>query len=415
MSYTERLERRVQQLEAQLQSQSQGSVASGSNIDPTAASPSAASSGAALSPGTAASVGGAGGGGHAAAARIEGLKVDDRGMITYHGSTSFFQAVSSHAEAETRQQEQDQNAGGDVAQASRDLERRERLVNNAWQQRIMESYSGIPVGLLSVKKAGAKCICHTDLAHLCDTGTFSISSRSALVLDPAFVQFYLSASIHSYVAAVLLISRKVADLITTGDMQTMGPYYSHSLMSAVMAHSARWGRRDPSIAAKLDEFDGGHLFSRQVRSLVFQDLESGVGTVPTVQTLLLLSAQECGAGNTVQAWVYSGIAFRLVDHLGICIDGQRFTSDVRLSDEDMEIRHRLFWSCYFWDKIISLYLGRRPTFKYSDVSPPPSMCESWPGNDVDWKLLAADTISHSRRLYRERAVGSPRSHVPLWL
>lgn len=157
----------------------------------------------------------------------------------------------------------------------------------------------------------------------------------------------------------------------------MGPYYSHSLMSAVMAHSARWGRRDPSIAAKLDEFDGGHLFSRQVRSLVFQDLESGVGTVPTVQTLLLLSAQECGAGNTVQAWVYSGIAFRLVDHLGICIDGQRFTSDVRLSDEDMEIRHRLFWSCYFWDKIISLYLGRRPTFKYSDVSPPPSMCKLW--------------------------------------
>lgn len=152
MSYTERLERRVQQLEAQLQSQSQGSVASGSNIDPTVASPSATSSGAALSPGTAASGGGAGGG-HAAAARIEGLKVDDRGMITYHGSTSFFQAVSSHAEAETRQQEQDQNAGGDVAQASRDLERRERLVNNAWQQRIMESYSGIPVGFSRSKRS----------------------------------------------------------------------------------------------------------------------------------------------------------------------------------------------------------------------------------------------------------------------
>jgi len=141
LSYTERLERRVQQLEAQL-SQSQGSVASSSN-DPAAGSPSAASS-SALSPGTAAS------GGHAA--RIEGLKVDDKGMITYHGSTSFFQAVSSHAEAETRQQEHDQNAGGDVAQASRDIERRERLVNNAWQQRMMESYSGIPVGLSRAKR-----------------------------------------------------------------------------------------------------------------------------------------------------------------------------------------------------------------------------------------------------------------------
>jgi len=327
LSYTERLERRVQQLEAQL-SQSQGSVASSSN-DPAAGSPSAASS-SALSPGTAAS------GGHAA--RIEGLKVDDKGMITYHGSTSFFQAVSSHAEAETRQQEHDQNAGGDVAQASRDIERRERLVNNAWQQRMMESYSGIP----------------EPFQYLLDLHWCWIQPLFNFVYRPAF----------------------------TRDMQTMGPYYSHSLMSAVMAHSARWGRRDPAIAAKLDEFDGGHLFSRQVRSLVFEDLENGVGTVPTVQTLLLLSAQECGAGNTVQAWVYSGIAFRLVDHLGICIDGQRFTSDVRLSDEDMEIRHRLFWSCYFWDKIISLYLGRRPTFKYSDVSPPPSMFDDSTENEL---------------------------------
>ncbi|KAH7031533.1 fungal-specific transcription factor domain-containing protein [Microdochium trichocladiopsis] len=315
LSYTERLERRVQQLEAQLASQ-QGPSTSGGHEQP-AASPSASSSG--LSPGTAAS------GGHAV--RIEGLKVDDKGMITYHGSTSFFQAVSSHAKAETRQQEQD--AAGDETQASRDIERRERLVNNAWQQRVMESYSGIP----------------EPFQYLLDLHWCWIQPLFNFIYRPAF----------------------------TRDMQTMGPYYSHSLMSAVMAHSARWGRRDPAIRVKLDEFDGGRLFSRQVRSLIFEDLENGVGTVPTVQTLLLLSAQECGAGNTVQAWVYSGIAFRLVDHLGICIDGQRFTSDVQLSDEDMEIRHRLFWSCYFWDKIISLYLGRRPTFKYSDVSPPPSM------------------------------------------
>ncbi len=43
-------------------------------------------------------------------------------------------------------------------------------------------------------------------------------------------------------------------------------------------------------------------------------------------------------GNSAQAYVYSGIAFRLIDHLGILVDGQRYAASVNLSDEDIEIR-----------------------------------------------------------------------------
>jgi hypothetical protein len=146
-------------------------------------------------------------------------------------------------------------------------------------------------------------------------------------------------------------------------------------LNAMLSHSVRWCKNDARIRQLLSPFDDGNLFSRQARTLLFEELTLGHCTVPTVQTLLLLSAQECSAGNRTQAWLYSGMAFRLIEDMGICIDGQKYASTVKLSDEDIEIRHRLFWSCYFWDKLISLYLGRSPTLQHSTVSPPHIMCK----------------------------------------
>lgn len=158
-------------------------------------------------------------------------------------------------------------------------------------------------------------------------------------------------------------------------MQSLGQYYSHTLLNAVISHSIRWGQNDPSTRQLLDEsYDGGAVFAKHARSMVFEELSRGVCTIPTIQTLLLLSAQECSLGNSTQAWTYSGIAFRLIDHLGICVDAQRFPGSLPLSDEDLEIRHRIFWSCYFWDKLISLYLGRTPSIQQSTISPPQIMC-----------------------------------------
>lgn len=160
-------------------------------------------------------------------------------------------------------------------------------------------------------------------------------------------------------------------------MEDLGPYYSHTLMNAVISHSIRWGKSDTATSEMLEEsYESGVIFGRHARKMLFDELSSGICTIPTVQTLLLLSAQECSSGNSAQAWVYTGIAFRLIDHLGICVDSQRYAGSVELSDEDVEIRNRLFWSCYFWDKMISVYLGRSPTLQHSTVSPPQTMRKS---------------------------------------
>lgn len=63
------------------------------------------------------------------------------------------------------------------------------------------------------------------------------------------------------------------------------------------------------------------------------------------------------------AWLYSGMAFRMAIDMGIHLPSDKLQTYVKtLTAEDVEIRKRLFWSCYTLDKVISLYLGRMPAF-----------------------------------------------------
>ncbi|OBR05343.1 Fungal specific transcription factor [Colletotrichum higginsianum IMI 349063] len=309
LSYTSRLEHRIKELEAQLAAAkahghgpSEPSRTSSPSIGPSAGQSPMTDSHHFESQDE-----------ESVSESFKGLKVDDKGAITYHGSTSFFQLPGDRPSGARDQQSTSNQA----------MQRRERLVANAWQQRALENMSDIP---------------------------------------PLFNFIYRPAF--------------------TRDMQTLGPYYSHTLMNAVLSHSIRWGRSDPATKEKLDEFyDGGALFGKHARSMVFEELSQGICSIPTVQTLLLLSAQECSVGNSAQAWTYSGLAFRIIDHLGICVDGQRYPGSVQLTDEDVEIRHRLFWSCYFWDKMISLYLGRSPSLQQTSVSPPQIMFDDSSENE----------------------------------
>ncbi|KAK1766916.1 nitrogen assimilation transcription factor nit-4 [Phialemonium atrogriseum] len=326
LSYTQRLERRVQELEQQLA----GIQSQGSYVRPVAPAPAHL-----RKPSDAVDDGLAG--------SFTGLKLDDKGVITYHGTTSFFQLPSENEMSATpSSSSQSPPAIGDA-----DLDRRERLVTNAWQQRALEDLSATP----------------EPFQYLLNIHWCWIQPLFNFIYRPAF----------------------------TRDMQVLGPYYSHTLMNAVLSHSIRWGKSDPSTRQKLDEaYEGGAVFGRHARIMIFDELSHGITTIPTVQTLLLLSAQECSLGNSAQAYVYSGIAFRLIDHLGICVDGARYAASVNLSDEDIEIRNRLFWSCYFWDKIISLYLGRSPVLQHSPVSPPQIMFDDSSERDL-WVPFGLDS------------------------
>jgi hypothetical protein len=291
------------------------------------------------------------------------LKLDEKGVTTYHGAASFFHLLGDNRTSTEVFQDTSTTAEDLV------LRKRETLVTNAWRQRALENISEIPVSYLPFQTTGM----NFSLIMF----TRSPSNIFWIRIGVGFNRYSISS-----IARLLLVSlfppKNISFFLNSiGDMEVLGPYYSHTLLNAVLSHSIRWGKSDKTTCEKLEEaYESGVIFGRHARTLLFDELSSGICTIPTVQTLLLLSAQECSSGNSAQAWVYTGIAFRLIDHLGICVDSQRYAGSVELSDEDVEIRNRLFWSCYFWDKMLSVYLGRSPTLQHSTVSPPQIMCTS---------------------------------------
>ncbi|KAL2853386.1 C6 transcription factor [Aspergillus pseudoustus] len=247
---------------------------------------------------------------------FEGLNVEHDGRISFHGPTSLFQLPSGAL-----------NPAASSSQLAGQVgERKERLIKNAWRERAIEQMATMP----------------EPFQYLLDSHWCWIQPLFNFVYRPAF----------------------------TRDMKLNGPYYSDALLNAIMSHSVRWCKTEPRISAILESYEGGAVFSQRAVTGLYDSLKDGYVGIPTIQTLLLLSARECGQGNRTQAWLYSGMAFRMLDDLGITIDSRKYSDSAQLSDEDVEIRNRLFWSCYFWDKMMSLYFGRSPTLQSSQGCPP---------------------------------------------
>ncbi|KAF5527928.1 putative transcriptional regulatory protein [Colletotrichum aenigma] len=92
-------------------------------------------------------------------------------------------------------------------------------------------------------------------------------------------------------------------------------------------------------------------------------------SIVTVQGFLCLAFYEIGRGNLSKGWGFSGIAFRMAQDLGFQRDPKHWISHDSsiVTEEDMEIRRRIFWGCYTSDKLISLILGRPVYLFYDDA------------------------------------------------
>ncbi|KAK4498566.1 hypothetical protein PRZ48_011224 [Zasmidium cellare] len=225
---------------------------------------------------------------------------------------------------------------------------KQELINSAWTERALERLSNLPEAI----------------QFLLDSHWCWVQPLFNFVYRPAF----------------------------TRDLKTNGQFCSVLLLNAMLAHSVRWAKADQNVAHLLEPFEDGAYFGRQVRLNLMDSLQSGPPTIPTVQALLLLSAQECGQGNLTQAWLYSGMAFRLIEDLGIIFDGRKYAGALKLSTEEVEVRNRLFWSCYLWDKVMSLYLGRLPVLQESSVSPPRSILDDTSEIDI-WIPHGLDPVT----------------------
>jgi hypothetical protein len=74
----------------------------------------------------------------------------------------------------------------------------------------------------------------------------------------------------------------------------------------------------------------------------------------SVVTLLLLAVFSLRSKGGPGAWAYIGLAMRIVIDLGL----HRQTAGMEKLGFDVEMRKRLFWSCYTMDRQVSIPLGR---------------------------------------------------------
>ena len=69
--------------------------------------------------------------------------------------------------------------------------------------------------------------------------------------------------------------------------------------------------------------------------------------VTTIQALLVMTRSLFALGEEKSAaWMYAGMAFRMMVDLGMHIERSSPPTSDQLSDEDLEIRRRVFWAAF---------------------------------------------------------------------
>ncbi|KAI9255585.1 fungal-specific transcription factor domain-containing protein [Phascolomyces articulosus] len=118
-------------------------------------------------------------------------------------------------------------------------------------------------------------------------------------------------------------------------------------------------RADPSLPDT-----AGDVFFERARQLLDNEWENF--TVSTVQSLILLSSHQTGAMKTVRGWLYSGLAFRMLQNLGL----NRNCDKWKMSDIEKENRKRAFFCCFVVDRLACAMFGRTPIIDERDYDTP---------------------------------------------
>lgn len=160
-------------------------------------------------------------------------------------------------------------------------------------------------------------------------------------VDPDFAMHLLSChwnrQHHSY-----LITYRPAFM---RDMACQGPYFSKLLLNAIYFGASKFTSRVETRSDPADGRSTGSGFRQRVKELLVSALEKS--TVTTIQALLVMTCSLFALGEEKSAaWMYAGMAFRMMVDLGMHVEGSSPSTIDQLSDEDLEIRRRVFWAAF---------------------------------------------------------------------
>ncbi|KAE8447533.1 hypothetical protein EG329_010663 [Mollisiaceae sp. DMI_Dod_QoI] len=151
------------------------------------------------------------------------------------------------------------------------------------------------------------------------------------------------------------------------DMACAGPFFSKLLLNAIYFYSCKYTsradvRRDPN-----NRLTAGWMYRQRAANLLRNEFDNS--KITTIQALLIMSTALftwCDEKST--SWLYAGMAFNMIIDLGIHVDAAILKR--RFSEEELEIRRRVFWTAYVIDKHQSLYQGRPACLRESGSNLP---------------------------------------------
>ncbi|KAK7034586.1 hypothetical protein VNI00_012217 [Paramarasmius palmivorus] len=166
---------------------------------------------------------------------------------------------------------------------------------------------------------------------------------------------------------------------STDALETNDPkYFTPFLLWSVYSHTAR---HIPQLAANVFQY------AAKAHILLAADL-SRPSSIPTIQGLILLSANNAARGMYAQAWHMTASAISMIIDLGIHLDKEppddrASASPASGSGSDRtrggkrgrsyvarQMRLRVYWAAFVWDKLISLALNRTPLLSGDERRPP---------------------------------------------
>jgi hypothetical protein len=129
------------------------------------------------------------------------------------------------------------------------------------------------------------------------------------------------------------------------DMACKGPNFSRLLLNAIFFSASKFSPRRELRRDADDVRTAGWKFRERVRGLLGGALDKS--DITTIQALLIMCNSLFALGDERSAaWLYAGLAFRMIVDLGIHVDKAGLTTHRKFSDEDLEIRRRVFWAAF---------------------------------------------------------------------
>lgn len=129
------------------------------------------------------------------------------------------------------------------------------------------------------------------------------------------------------------------------DMACGGPYFSRILLNAIYFGAAKFSPRLELRKVASDVRTAGWKFRDRVRDLLGRALD--YSNITTIQALLLMCNSLFSLGDEPSAaWIYVGNARSMIIDLGLHVDVTERSNLRHLSDEDIEIRRRVFWAAF---------------------------------------------------------------------